>query len=235
MSDAMTESWRRAMAALAADPDLAAVVLTGAAPAFCAGGNLDWIVAEKDAAVADLRQRMLTFYRTWLSIRAIEVPTIAAINGHAIGTGLALALACDIRYIAAEAKVGMPFTHLGLHPGMASTWSLSETAGMAVARDLVLTGRLVEGEEAVRLGLASQVLPAGDVLPAALAAAERVAASAPVASRLATLPLRHGGHAGPEEALQWEALAQAVTMTTQDLHEGVAAAAARRPARFTGR
>lgn len=235
MSDEMTASWVELMARLAQDAELAAVVVTGAPPAFCAGGNLDWIVAEKDATVADLRRRMLAFYRSWLSIRDLEVPTIAAVNGHAIGAGLAVALACDVRYVAAEAKVGMPFTHLGLHPGMASTWSLPEAAGLAVARDLLLTGRVVDGTEALRLGLASQVLPADQVLDEALAAADRVAASAPVASRLATLALRDGGHAGPEEALQWEALAQAVTMTTDDLHEGIAAAAQKRSPTFTGR
>lgn len=235
MSDQMTASWVRCMTALAADPNLSAVVVTGSAPAFSAGGNLDWIVAEKDATVSDLRQRMLGFYRSWLTIRQVEVPTIAAINGHAIGAGLAVAMACDVRYVAREAKLGMPFTHLGLHPGMASTWSLPEVAGLAAARDLLLTGRIVDGDEAVRLGLASQALAADDVLPQAISAAERVSSAAPIASRLATLALRDGGHAGPEEALQWEALAQAVTMTTDDLHEGIAAAAQKRPATFTGR
>ncbi|KNX36544.1 enoyl-CoA hydratase/isomerase family protein [Luteipulveratus halotolerans] len=235
MSDAMTDSWVRLMDALSADTELAAVVVTGAGPAFCAGGNLDWIVADKGSSVADLRRRMLAFYRSWLSIRALEVPTIAAVNGHAIGAGLAVALACDIRYVAQEARLGVPFTHLGLHPGMASTWSLPDVAGLAVARDLLLTGRVIDGDEAVRLGLASRALPSAQVLDEALGAGERIARSAPIASRLTTLALRDGGHAGPEEALQWEALAQAVTLTTDDVHEGIAAAAQKRPARFVGR
>ena len=88
---------------------------------------------------------MLAFYRSWLSIRDLEVPTIAAVNGAAIGAGFAVALACDIRYAAADAKLGVPFTSLGLHPGMATTWSLPNVAGHAVARDLLLTGRIVTG------------------------------------------------------------------------------------------
>jgi enoyl-CoA hydratase len=235
MSGPMTASWVRLMTALRGDPDLAAVVVTGNGRAFNAGGDLSWIVSEPDASVPELRQRMLAFYRDWLTLRALEVPTIAAVNGAAIGAGLAVALACDIRYVATTARMGVPFTSLGLHPGMATTWSLSQVAGLAVARDLLLTGRIVDGQEAVALGLASRALPPESVLDEALAAADRVAAAAPVATRLTTAALRDGGHATVEAALQWEGLAQAVTLTTDDVREGIAAAAAKRPPTFTGR
>ena len=235
MSEAMTASWVRLIAALREDPDLAAVVVTGEGSAFNAGGDLSWIVSEPDAQVADLRRRMLTFYRSWLSIKTLEVPVIAAVNGHAIGAGFALALACDVRYVAETARLGVPFTSLGLHPGMATTWSLPNVAGAAVARDLLLTGRIVTGAEAVGLGLASLAVPAEEVLGRALEAAERVAAAAPVATRLTVTALRDGGHASYEDALQWEGLAQAVTLATEDLHEGIAAAAAKRPPTFHGR
>ena len=235
MSGPMTASWVRLMTALRGDPDLAAVVVTGNGRAFNAGGDLSWIVSEPDATVPELRQRMLAFYRDWLTLRALEVPTIAAVNGAAIGAGLAVALACDIRYVATTARMGVPFTSLGLHPGMATTWSLSQVAGLAVARDLLLTGRIVDGQEAVAFGLASRALPPESVLDEALAAADRVAAAAPVATRLTTTALRDGGHATVEAALQWEGLAQAVTLTTDDVREGIAAAAAKRPPTFTGR
>lgn len=234
MSAAMTASWVELMGLLRQDGDLAAVVVTGAGPAFSAGGDLSWIVSEPDAPVAELRARMLTFYRSWLSIRELEVPTIAAINGSAIGAGFAIALACDLRYAAADAKLGVPFTSLGLHPGMATTWSLPDVAGQAVARDLLLTGRIINGDEAFRLGLVSRAVPVADVLEEALAAADRIAAAAPVATRLTLQALRGGGHADLETALQWEALAQATTLATQDVHEGIAAAAARRTPRFGG-
>jgi len=235
MSTAMTQSWVRLMGLLRQDPDLAAVVVTGAPPAFNAGGDLSWIVSEPDAPVVDLRQRMLAFYRSWLTIKDLEVPTIAAINGHAIGAGFALALAMDIRYAAADARLGVPFTSLGLHPGMATTWSLPDVAGHAVARDLLLTGRIVTGQEAVGLGLVSMAAPADRVLDEAVAAAERVAAAAPIATRLTLQAVRDGGHATYETALQWEALAQAVTLASEDLHEGIAAAAAKRRPTFHGR
>lgn len=235
MSEPMTASWARLVAALREDPDLAAVVVTGEGSAFCSGGDLSWIGAEPDADVSPLRERMITFYRTWLALSDLEVPTIAAVNGPAIGAGMAVALACDIRYAGRSARMGVPFTALGLHPGMASTWSLPEVAGLAVARDLLLTGRLVDAEEAARLGLVSRVVPDDEVLSAALEAARRVASAAPVATRLTTLALRGGGHASRERALEWEALAQAVTLATEDLHEGLAAQRERRAPRFTGR
>jgi enoyl-CoA hydratase len=211
------------------------VVVTGAGSAFCSGGDLSWIGAEGAAPVDRLRRRMSAFYRSWLSVADLEVPTIAAVNGAAIGAGLALALACDVRYVASDAKLGVPFARLGMHPGMLTTWSLPRVAGLAVARDLLLTGRLVDGEEAVRLGIASRAVRAGEVLGVALEAADAIAASAPLAARLTKVALAGDGHASYAAALEWEALAQAATLATDDLQEGVAAQRERRAPKFTGR
>jgi len=235
MSDRMTESWQRAIEELAADRSVRAVVVTGAGSAFCSGGNTAWIASEPDATVDELRTRMLPFYRAWLSIRRLEVPTIAAVNGHAIGAGLCLALACDIRYAAAGARLGVPFVRLGMHAGMAGTYLLPNVVGAAHARDLLLTGRVVEADEALRLGLVSRVIEGEAFLDAVLATATEVAASAPIASRLTTLALRDGGHQDLESCLQWEAMAQPLTLATADLQEGIAAAKDKRPPRFTGR
>jgi enoyl-CoA hydratase len=178
---------------------------------------------------------MIAFYRAWLSIRRLEVPTIAAVNGPAIGAGLCLALACDLRYAAGSARLGAPFVRLGMHAGMAATYLLPNVVGEAHARDLLLTGRTVDAEEALRLGLVSRVLPDEDFDKAVLEAATGIAGTAPVASRLTTVALRGGGHTDFETALQWEALAQPVTLATADLHEGIAAARERRAPAFTGR
>jgi enoyl-CoA hydratase/carnithine racemase len=234
MSAPMTASWGRAMAALRADAGVRVVVVTGAGSAFCSGGDVSWIGSEPDATVDALRTRMLPFYRTWLSVRDLEVPTIAAVNGAAIGAGLALALACDLRYAAQDAKLGAPFTSLGMHAGMATTYLLAEVVGLSVARELLLTGRVVTGAEAVALGLVNQAFPADDLLTEALAVAARVAAAAPVATRLTTAALRGGGPRTFDAALQWEALAQPVTLATADLQEGLRAQRERRPPRFTG-
>ena len=235
MSDEMTASWVAAVDELASDRSVRAVVVTGAGSAFCSGGNTSWIASEPDATVDELRERMLPFYRAWLSIRRLEVPTIAAINGPAIGAGLCLALACDLRYAASGARMGVPFVKLGMHPGMAATYLLPEAVGSAHARDLLLTGRLVDADEALRLGLVSRVLDPGSFQETVLAVAADVAATAPIPSRLTKLALADGGHADFESGLQWEAMAQPLTLATEDLQEGIRAAREKRAARFTGR
>jgi enoyl-CoA hydratase/carnithine racemase len=234
MSDEMTASWVAAIDALAVDRSVRAVVVTGEGSAFCSGGNTSWIASEPDASVDHLRTRMLPFYRAWLSIRRLEVPTIAAVNGHAIGAGLCLALACDIRYSASGAKLGLPFNKLGMHAGMAGTWLLPNVVGPAHARDLLLTGRVVEADEALRLGLVSRVIDPESFLDQVLETAAGIAATAPIAARLTKVALADGGHADFESALQWEALAQPMTLATADLQEGIAAAQQKRAPQFRG-
>jgi enoyl-CoA hydratase/carnithine racemase len=235
MSGPMTEAWVASVRNLAADPSVRTVVVTGEGSAFCSGGDPRWIAGEPDAPVHHLRQRMIGFYRAWLSILDIEVPTIAAINGPAVGAGLCLALACDLRYAATSARMSVPFVKLGMHAGMAATYTLPRVVGEAHARDLLLTGRMVGADEALRIGLVSEVLDDATFLDAVLAKAADVAATAPVASRLTTVALRDGGHADLESALQWEALAQPVTLATEDLQEGVRASRERRAPEFRGR
>lgn len=234
MSAAMTESWVRTVAALRDDRSVRVVVVTGEGAAFCSGGDTSWIASEPDAPVDALRTRMIAFYRAWLSVRSLEVPTIAAVNGPAIGAGLCLALACDLRYVGEGARLGAPFVRLGMNPGMAATHLLPDVVGPAHARELLLTGRLVDADEAVRIGLATRSYAADALQDEVLAVAEQVAATAPVPSRYTTLALREG-HRDLEACLQWEALAQPVTLATDDLQEGITASRERRAPRFTGR
>jgi enoyl-CoA hydratase len=231
----MTASWVAAVDELAADRSVRAVVVTGEGSAFCSGGNTSWIASEPDATVDELRERMLPFYRAWLSIRRLEVPTIAAINGAAIGAGLCLALACDIRYAATGARLGLPFVQLGMHAGMGGTYLLPEAVGPAHARDLLLTGRIVDADEGLRLGLVSRVIEPEAFRPEVLGAAAGIAGTAPIASRLTKLALADGGHADLDTCLQWEALAQPVTLATADLQEGIRAAREKRRPAFEGR
>lgn len=233
MSEPMTASWQAAIDEVAADRTVRVVVVTGEGSAFCSGGDTSWIASEPEAGVDHLRARMLAFYRAWLSIRKLEVPTIAAVNGHAIGAGLCVALACDLRYAATGAKVGVPFVKLGMHPGMAATYLLPDVVGEANARDLLLTGRMLEAEEARAMGLVSRVLPREDFDAEVLRIAEGIAATAPIASRYTTLALR-ARHQDLESCLQYEAFAQPVTLATADLQEGIAAAREKRTPRFTG-
>jgi enoyl-CoA hydratase/carnithine racemase len=235
MSAPMTASWGRLMAELRYDRSVRCVVVTGQGGAFCSGGDTGWIGSEPEASVDALRGRMLPFYRTWLSVMDLEVPTMAAINGAAIGAGMCLALACDLRYATQDAQLAVPFTSLGMHAGMAATWLLPQVAGLAVARELLFTGRVVTGTEAVALGLVNRAFPA-DVFDSEVAArAASIAAKAPIATRLTKVALASGGHADFDAALQWEALAQPITLATEDLREGLAAQRERRRPVFRGR
>ena len=234
MSDAMTASWSAAIEELAEDRSVRVVVVTGEGSAFCSGGDTSWIASEPEASVDHLRTRMIAFYRAWLSIRSLEVPTIAAINGPAIGAGLCLALACDLRYAVVGARMGVPFVKLGMHAGMAGTYLLPHVVGEAHARDLLLTGRVVDANEALRLGLVSRVISPDAFRDEVLATAAGIAATAPIASRLTKLALADGGHRDLESCVQWEAMAQPITLATADLQEGVRAAREKRPARFRG-
>jgi len=235
MTEELTAAWAQAVPALAGDDTVRCVVVTGAGTAFCAGGDLSWIEGSGGLTVDDLRTRMLPFYRTWLAIRGLEVPTIAAVNGPAVGAGLAVALACDLRYATPQAKLSAPFTALGMHPGMASTWLLPEVAGLPVARELLLTGRVLTGAEAVGAGLVNRTFPAESLRAEVLSIAAQVASRAPVATRLTKVALVGGGHANFEAALAWESVAQPVTLASEDLLEGLRAVREGRQPRFTGR
>ena len=235
MTGELTTAWGEVVAALKGDRSVRCIVVTGAGRAFCAGGDLGWLASEPNASPDQLRDRMLPFYTTWLSLRQLDVPSIAAVNGAAVGAGGALALSCDIRYAGASAKFTVPFAQLGMHAGMATTWLLPEIVGPAAARELLLTGRVADAAEMLRLGLCSAVYDDDVLLERTLEHAGQVAAGAPVAQRLHKLSLANGGHASFEAALQWEAVVQPVTLATGDLQEGLRAKAEKRKAVFTGR
>lgn len=233
MTEELTAAWGAAMDELSGDQQLRAVVVTGAGSAFCAGGDLSWLsVDPSNVTPMQLRAKMYPFYRAWLRIRDLPVPSIAAVQGAAVGAGLCLALACDVRFVAPRGRFSAPFTALGMHPGMAASWLLPEAVGMPRAREMFYTGRVVGAEEAVSWGLAAAV--ADDVVARALEAAAVIAAAAPIATRLTKAALAHP-YRPITEALEWEAAAQPMTMATNDLQEGLAAAGERRSPHFTGR
>lgn len=234
MNAEMTDSWGRAIAHIKNDSSVRVVLVTGEGSAFCSGGNPTWIAGEPDAGVDYLRTRMMAFYRTWLAIRDLEVPTIAAVNGPAVGAGLCIALACDIRYGSASARLSAPFVKLGMNPGMAATWLLPNVVGPAHSRELLLTGRMVGAEEALQIGLVSSIWPDESFAEESLARAVEIAATAPIPSRYTKVAIRDGGHADFEAAIQWEALAQPISLATADLQEGVRAAREKRTPQWRG-
>jgi enoyl-CoA hydratase/carnithine racemase len=223
MTAELTSAWTVVMDKVAGDRSLRAVVVTGAGSAFCSGADLSWLDQGNlsDNTPDRLRDKMLPFYRAWLAPAQMAVPVIAAVNGPAVGAGLCLALACDVRYASPAAAFSAPFTQLGTHGGMAVSWLLPEAVGMGRAREMLYTGRVVSAAEALAWGLVSEV--AEDVAGRAVEVAQVVARAAPIATRLTKAGLAQRSAGGFELALQWEALAQPVTLATNDIHKGVRA------------
>ena len=241
MSAAMGEAFSDRIAGLRAADAPRALVITGQGRAFSAGGDLGMIEARADRAQADadrarrpVRDAMRQFYGSFLTLRELECPTLAAVNGHAIGAGLCVALACDLRLAAREAQLSLNFTRLGLPPGMGGTWTLPRLVGPARAAELLYTSRAVDGEEAERLGLVSRALPAAEVLPAALELAREIAACAPLAVAATKRALRRSAGASLADQLAFEADEQARCLASDDLREGLAALRERRDPQFRG-
>jgi enoyl-CoA hydratase/carnithine racemase len=164
---------------LAGDVSVRAIMLTGAGDeAFCAGADLSANLTER-TGIDDLIAEAL------LKTALMPKPLIAAINGHCVAGGLELALAADIRIAREDAKLGLPEVHWGLIPSAGGTMKLVEQIGYAAAMDLLLTGRLIDGREAERIGLVTLACPAAEVRPIAMARAEMIAANSPVAVRAA--------------------------------------------------
>ena len=232
MTDAMGAEVRHAVDALNADAVARVVLVRGDGEAFSAGGDFSMLAARAQLPEAENRVAMRTFYADFLSVRALRVPTIAVIGGPAIGAGLCFALACDLRVAAAGVKLAASFVRLGLHPGMGATFLLPRLCGPAAAADLLLTGRAIEAEEALRLGLVNQVHPRDELDVAARALAAQIAAAGPLAVTQTKATLAAAVERELESALEREAAAQAVDFGTADFREALQAAAERRPPRF---
>jgi enoyl-CoA hydratase len=237
MTEEMGDALTAATAELTDDTDVRVVVLTGAPPAFSAGGDLAMLeeLARRTRDEGfDATETMRAFYRRFLTVRDLPVPVIAAINGHAVGAGLCVALACDLRIVAEDAKVGLNFARLGLHPGMGGSWLLPRTVDQQRAAAWLYTGRLVSGAEAAAAGMAVEATAADQVVPTALELAREIAGASPVVVRQLKATLAADAP-DLDAALHREASCQAVNYGTEDLREGLAAGRDRRSPTFPGR
>jgi enoyl-CoA hydratase len=234
MTDAMGAEIERAVGEINAAANVRAVLVRGEGNAFSAGGDFAMLAARSQGSEMENRAAMRRFYAAFLSIRRVRVPTIAVIAGPAIGAGLCFALGCDLRIAAAGAKLAASFVRVGLHPGMGASFLLPRLIGRAAATDLLLTGRAISADEALRLGLVNQVHPPAAVEAAAHALATEIAAAAPLAVAQTKATLAAALDAGLDAALEAEAEAQAFDFGTSDFAEALCAAGERRPPRFTG-
>jgi enoyl-CoA hydratase/carnithine racemase len=234
MTVELTQAFTAAIDDLRGDPDVRVVVVTGAGKAFCAGGDLSWIKPGPGASVPQMRQKMRDFYPRFLAVRTLDVPTIAAINGPAVGAGLCLAMACDIRIAGQGATLATAFTRLGMHPGMAATYLLTRLVGTARAAELFFTAAPIDATQAEHIGLVNSVVADSELASAAAQMARQIAANAPIPMGMVKRAIYLAERNDLETMLEYEGLAQPITMATNDLAEGLASVREKRPPTFTG-
>jgi len=217
-----------------ADHSVHCVILTGHGKSFSAGGNIREMQRQAAPEVTELTIRQEYRHgiqRLTLAMFNLEVPTIAAINGHAIGAGLDLACTCDLRIASEQAKFAESFVKLGLISGDGGAWLLPRIVGLSRAAELALTGDTIDAEAALAIGLVSRVVPAEQLLPTAQALAARIAKNPAHGLRLTKRLLREAQHSRLETVLELAAAFQAIAHQTPEHSEAVDAFLQKRPAR----
>lgn len=235
VSPGLYRSLDRALRDLARDPDVRAVVVTGAGRAFCVGADLK-AHGEREPDDAFRRRYVFLAQKVNLRLQRLPVPVVAAVNGHAIGAGLELALSTDLMVVAGEAKLRLPEVALGTLFGGGVSYTLPARVGTTRARELLLLSRFVTGDEAAGMGLANRALPADQVLSGALDWARELAdGAAPTSLRLARELLREAPHRSVEATLRAEGEGLLACMGTEDWEEGVRAFHEKRAPDYRGR
>jgi enoyl-CoA hydratase len=218
---------------LAEDPGARVVVLTGAGDrAFIAGADI------KAMSIMDVGQALAwgqLGHEVGRLLETMPKPTIAAVNGFALGGGCELALACDLRYASTSAKLGQPEVSIGIVPGWGGTQRLARVVGIGVAKELVYTGRMVDAEEALARGLVNAVFPPEELMQATLELAGALAAKSPLVLASAKRLTNRALQGALDSALADEAAAFAELFASEDQKEGMAAFLEKREPRFEGR
>jgi enoyl-CoA hydratase len=212
--------------------DVAGVLLTGAGRAFVAGADISEIATNSPIEAKRLARRGQEVFRRF---ETSPKPVIAAVNGFALGGGCELAMACHVRLASEHAKFGQPEVKLGLVPGYGGTQRLPRLVGKGRALQLLLTGEMIDAQEAWRIGLVNAVLPAAELLDRARAMLGQMLANAPLALALCIEAVNAGYDLSLDDALQHESTAFGLAAATEDMHEGTRAFLEKRPPSFAGK
>jgi enoyl-CoA hydratase / 3-hydroxyacyl-CoA dehydrogenase len=223
---------RQVIAELRDDPAVRAVIVTGEGAAFVAGADIRAMLSKDDKEIS----QFIRFGQETLDeLEALPKPVIAAINGYALGGGLELALACDIRLASTESRMGFPEVGLGIFPGFGGTQRAPRLIGKGQASELVFTGDQIGAEEAVRIGLVNRAVPPQQLMVEARKLAERIARQGPLAVQRAKGAVNQTVQTGQEAGLKYERDAVSSTFGTEDQKEGMTAFLERRKPQFKGR
>jgi enoyl-CoA hydratase/carnithine racemase len=226
------EELRAAAHQASEDPAVRAVIVYGGEKVFAAGADIKEMAG---MSYVDMAARAGALSGAFDSLARIPKPVVAAITGYALGGGCEMALACDWRVASAEARLGQPEITLGIIPGAGGTQRLSRLIGPARAKDIIMSGRMVDADEALAIGLVDRVVPAEEVYGAAVAMVQRYTGGPAVALRAAKLAIDGGLEMDLASGLAWESQLFAALFATDDRTEGMDAFVAKRKPNFTGR
>jgi len=232
LNAAIQEQMRSAAHAVSADDEVRAVIVYGGEKVFAAGADIKEMAT---MSYVDMVARAPALSSAFDAIARIPKPVVAAITGYALGGGCELALACDWRVVADDARLGQPEINLGIIPGAGGTQRLARLIGPARAKDLIFSGRLVPAEEALRLGLVDAVVPSADVYATAHSLVSKYVSGPAAALRAAKSAIDGGLSMDLAAGLAWESQLFAALFATDDKVEGMTAFVAKRPPKFTGR
>jgi enoyl-CoA hydratase/carnithine racemase len=232
LSQEMIKELTQAAQTLAAADEISVIVVRSDQRHFCAGADLK----ERQSVASDQVGSVVAAIRDcFQSIAELPQPTIAAVNGSATGGGAELALACDLRIMGDDVRFGFAETSLGIIPGAGGTQRLPRLIGLSRAKELILSARMIDAEECLKIGLAERVVPAARLHDAASSFAGELARNAPLALRAAKAAMRKGMELPLVEALDVEARAYAQTIPTRDRAEGIKAFLKKRPPDWEGK
>jgi enoyl-CoA hydratase/carnithine racemase len=219
----------------AGDPGIRAVLVKAQGPVFCSGIDVTLLGQLSGTRGARFRSFVRTAQRPYQLLAQMDKPSVAAIQGPAVGAGFQLALACDLRVASEDARFAMLEVRFGLVPDLGGSHRLARQIGPARAKELIWTGRAVEADEAERIGLVNRVVAAGALDKEADALVRDVVASPPIPVSLTKALIGRAAETSLETALERDAHAQATCIDSEDHREAVAAYLEKRPPRFTGR
>jgi enoyl-CoA hydratase/carnithine racemase len=225
------EELRDAARSAAADPQIRAVIVYGGEKVFAAGADITEFTS---TTYQQMSVRATALSGAFDEVARIEKPVVAAVTGYALGGGCELALACDWRVVADDAKLGQPEIRLGIIPGAGGTQRLARLIGPARAKDLIFSGRMVDAEEALRIGLADRVVPAADVYATAVELVRPYTSGPALALRAAKLAIDGGLSMDLAAGLAWESQLFTGLFATDDRIEGTTAFVQKRKPKFTG-